>query len=561
MSEASYTLEWRGGRKGPWTFQQIEEALAEGAINSLYHVHVDGKWLVLRDFLEQQRAALALARKQAQAAALTQPLSHLKEQTSQPTRRTAPLPPPLPPQPTPALIPAFRDHAPQPSKTAGGKWWTVLISVSAMVIILAAVAGGYLFAHRSSGEERKPKSTTKGTPEIASDDEPAIIAFHPDSISGKDFFPSAIISTATVDWNGEKQTAEDKKTEDDTRLRKGQIPLYGDENGWVGIRLEGITKGSEVSAEISMDGFMKPSKWHGALTKVTKEGTAIVYPKILWDYEALLKVRQQRPANITYKVSVNGLALPEVTETNTIKSINDCPLFAQRDDEEGGVECYSFLFASYVNENHPFVGDIRKEALLSGLVEKFDGYQSQDPKQVMLQVFAIWNALQRRGIRYSDIASTAPGNIFSSQSVRFLDESIDTSQANCVDGSVLMASILHSIGIRSYLVLIPGHCFLAFDTNPGGQGSLPQFGLETTMLGLNNLTPVKQLDFLPSQQKLKEVQDSVNTFVEAKNTGTKNISKYASKLGSAADVRYKLISISAARSIGITPIAFTKDAK
>jgi hypothetical protein len=93
--------------------------------------------------------------------------------------------------------------------------------------------------------------------------------------------------------------------------------------------------------------------------------------------------------------------------------------------------------------------------------------QSADPDEVMMQVFAIWNVLQRKGIKYSDISSTTPSKFVVSQTVRFLDQSIDATQANCVDGSVLMASILQKIGINSHLVMVPGHCFLAFDTGKG----------------------------------------------------------------------------------------------
>ena len=79
----------------------------------------------------------------------------------------------------------------------------------------------------------------------------------------------------------------------------------------------------------------------------------------------------------------------------------------------------------------------------------FTGYQSEDADEVLLQVFAVWNVLQRRGIKYSDISKTTPNSVVTSQTVRFMDESLKSTQANCVDGSVLMASILEKIGIKS----------------------------------------------------------------------------------------------------------------
>lgn len=388
---------------------------------------------------------------------------------------------------------------------------------------------------------------------------PAEVTFESWSFTDVDLFPSAIISTATVDWNGDEETAEDKKTDSDPKLRKRDVPLYGDENSWLGIDLSGLTKGAQVSVEISVDGFMKPSKWQGKITKVTKEGEARVFPKAAWDYEALLKIRQQRPVNVVFKATVNGAALPDVTETYTLKSLNDCPFYVLWDEDGDDVDDFSYLFAAYVNENHPWVEDILKEAISSGIVDSFDGYQSGEPKQVMLQVFAIWNALQRRGIKYSDVSTTTPSKFVVSQSVRFLDESIDATQANCVDGSVLMASILRKIGIESYLVLIPGHCFLAFDADKDNEG-MP-IGLETTMLGNNDLKPLKDTESLPRSAQLKEFQDSYKTFSHAVLTGKANIKKHTKALESGDDPQTQLVSISEARELGIMPIAFTKEKK
>lgn len=381
----------------------------------------------------------------------------------------------------------------------------------------------------------------------------AEVAFEPWSFTEKDLFPSAIVSTATVDWNGDEQIAEDKKTEDDPKLRKRDIPVYGDENGWLGVELTELPKGSEVEVEIAIEGFMKPSKWKGRIGKTTREGEARVFPKAAWDYAALLKVRQQRPVTVSFKVTVDGDALGDENETCILKSLNDCPFYVIWDEDGEDVDDFSYLFAAYVNENHPVVDEVLKEALDSGLVDSFDGYQSEDPKHVMLQVFAIWNALQRRGIKYSDISTTTPSKYVVSQSVRFLDQSIRSSQANCVDGSVLMASILRKIGLESYLVMVPGHCFLAFDSGKGKKAR--RIGLETTMLGNNDLKPIKELESLPRQAMLREFQDSYKTFSHAVLTGNATLKEHADEFESADDPDVQIISISEARELGITPLA------
>ena len=106
------------------------------------------------------------------------------------------------------------------------------------------------------------------------------------------------------------------------------------------------------------------------------------------------------------------------------------------------------------------------------------------------EVFSIWNVLQRQGVKYSSI-TTASGESRAvlSQHVRFLDETVQNSQANCVDGTVLFASVLYKLGIYPVLVKIPGHMFLAFYTD--AQRQHISF-LETTMVGAPGLSSIQR---------------------------------------------------------------------
>jgi hypothetical protein len=92
-------------------------------------------------------------------------------------------------------------------------------------------------------------------------------SFSPWSFTEKDLFSSAIVSTATVDWNGEEEAAEDAKEEDDD-FQGGDVPIYGDENGWIGVELSELSEGSEVEVQMSVDGFMKPSNYKTALLRL-----------------------------------------------------------------------------------------------------------------------------------------------------------------------------------------------------------------------------------------------------------------------------------------------------
>ncbi len=381
------------------------------------------------------------------------------------------------------------------------------------------------------------------------------------SYTGNDLFPSYIISTASVDWNGDEQLAEDKKTEDDPELEEGETPLFGDENGNVGVELEGVESGDKVTVEMFGDSFLKPSKWKGEIDD--DYDSVIIYPKAQWDYDALRQITQQKPANLTIKVTVNGKRLPEIQETVLLRSINECPFYVVTGEGDEDLEDISVTFAAYVNENHPWIDGLLKEALDAAkendLIDSFTGYQSGDRDVVISQVFAIWNALQRRGIKYSDVSTAPPSKLVYSQTVRFVDDTVTSAQANCVDGSVLMASILRRIGLDAYLVMVPGHCFLAF--SDGNKENPTLFGLETTMLGNNNLQPVKFLPKLPAQVKKKEFAASLKTFSAALSTGDERIKEHKDAFESEDDPDIQLISISAARKLGVMPLGAERPKK
>ena len=253
-------------------------------------------------------------------------------------------------------------------------------------------------------------------------------------------------------------------------------------------------KSFPVSVEISIDGYLRPSKWEGEIKEVRE--FIHVFPKANWDYAALRQVREEQPVNLVMKVTVNEKALPDQTKICLIKSINECPfyvLWPGEDEDDPEIEDFSFLFAAYVNENHPWIDEL------------------------------------------------------------FLEDSINAKQANCVDGSVLMASILQKIGIEPFLVMVPGHCFLAYLDGTGDDASI--VGLETTMLGNSKIKKIQDLEEMTEKLRKKEFAASAQTFLNAIETGTASMLKHEKGLQSDEKPDTQLISITDARELGIRPIA------
>jgi hypothetical protein len=202
-------------------------------------------------------------------------------------------------------------------------------------------------------------------------------------------------------------------------------------------------------------------------------------PKINWNYKNLTKLQSSVPLNIKFRLidPITGLKTEKFSTIN-LRSINDCLRF---DDKGNDIR---YMYAAYVNEDHPEISKILREALNTKMVTEFKGYQGSS-KEVLLEVAAINRVLHDRGFQYSNITNNSgvDEGEMSSQSIRTFDNAIKTNQANCVDGTVVFASILKRIGITPLIITKPGHCYLGFYTDENN--SELNF-LETTALSEDN---------------------------------------------------------------------------
>ena len=63
--------------------------------------------------------------------------------------------------------------------------------------------------------------------------------FEPWSYTDKNLYPGALVSTATVGWNGDDQVAEDKLSKG-LKLGTNELAPFGDENGWLGVDINSL---------------------------------------------------------------------------------------------------------------------------------------------------------------------------------------------------------------------------------------------------------------------------------------------------------------------------------
>jgi hypothetical protein len=140
----------------------------------------------------------------------------------------------------------------------------------------------------------------------------------------------------------------------------------------------------------------------------------------------------------------------------------------------------SVFYAAWVTPNAPEVMQVLRRAADLHPDRKIVGYQA-DPDGIKEQVKTIFDALKAEDILYvNSVLSFGATRGEYTQRVRLPRESIANRSANCLDGTVLVASVLEAASLNPGIVLVPGHAFVAWETQDGnGQWDY----LETTMIG------------------------------------------------------------------------------
>jgi hypothetical protein len=123
-----------------------------------------------------------------------------------------------------------------------------------------------------------------------------------------------------------------------------------------------------------------------------------------------------------------------------------------------------------------------------GQVRGYQGRPSEDA--VTGQVKALYDTLKEAGLVYFDSIidfGAGPGQV--TQRTRLPRESLRQKSANCIDGSVLFASLLEAASMHAALVLVPGHAFVAWEK---WRGSNNWDYLETTLIGTHEFEAARE---------------------------------------------------------------------
>lgn len=166
---------------------------------------------------------------------------------------------------------------------------------------------------------------------------------------GGNIFPATILSTATTDAN---------------LIVPADSDYIGNPKSCIAIRLKNSYANSKLRIEVAETPFFSQSVSEFILPKAGKE--YLVFPDIIWNYQALRDNNQAVPVSISVKAELNKKELPQRLKTISMRSINECPL-GYVDDKMKFHDTGEF-FAAYVNEEHPQIDKLLREALDTRIV-------------------------------------------------------------------------------------------------------------------------------------------------------------------------------------------------
>ena len=306
-------------------------------------------------------------------------------------------------------------------------------------------------------------------------------------------------------------------------------------------------------------------------TIITQSGCEkgqVISPRIKWNYDQLASCKTPGLVDFTVICYVDNVECDRHNIRVNYRAVNEC-VYLAIDNESNEIMDFTWMFAAYVNENHPNIDPLLQKIISNGIVTNFVGYQ-RDDETVLKQVFSLWNELQTRGVTYSNVVMTSnPSEGVASQYVRFFDEVLANTQANCVDGTVFFSSVLRKIGIEPILIVIPGHMYLGYY----GVNGVDYYLLETTMIGSVNLKEInsgnavqivrqyvdewitqQEFDaFVRGEITLSAMKNelSLRTFLEATDGRIDDHRRVASKFGN--ELMYSFMAVSDLRQI-VQPI-------
>ena len=203
-------------------------------------------------------------------------------------------------------------------------------------------------------------------------------------------------------------------------------------------------------------------------------------PPLKMDFD-LAKVRGPRPAQLALKITELAKDGDKVVmdETLPIEVLpRDYLPLKRKVGADSMVPTFGYMGA-WLTSNDPSIDAFLSKAKERAPNRNFVGEQGP----TIPQVKALFDELKSRGVSYVMDPNVAADQVFV-QRTRLPAEVLASTNAQCLEGTLLFATLFEAIGIKPIIVVVPGHAFVGWHTiaKDGTKGE-PLF-VETTMVGV-----------------------------------------------------------------------------
>jgi len=282
-------------------------------------------------------------------------------------------------------------------------------------------------------------------------------------------------------------------------------------------------KDQQFKVEIEMPGVTEKTTKSVSVLK-GKDEWLHVTPAIATTFDIAAQ-RAVRKAAINVKVSDDtGKAFFEQSYDVELQPRDTLPLVLQLGDVQKPTNDF---IAAWVTPNakavEKFITDAKKR-LPKG--SSFSGPQSA----TMPQVKAIYDELKARGYSYVMDPPLLAESTFS-QRTRLPSEVLKSTNAQCIEGAILFATLIEAIGVKPYVIRIPGHAFVGWELSP-------KDGAKPGTINFVETTAVHDADF-----------DGAVKYAQKEFDEQKKTKAFEQK-------RSFIVDIGAMRAAGITPQPF-----
>ena len=235
-----------------------------------------------------------------------------------------------------------------------------------------------------------------------------------------------------------------------------------------------------------------------------------------WNREALLKLKNPIDVQLSIAVDFNDGSQHLLEHDVRVHPLREAEM----------VYPWGLELTAFANEDHPWIEgiiqSIRNDPRMKSGQMTLDGAGGNAEGQLQ-SIYLVWKHMSKHGITYSNVTGSSAKH----QRVRFLHDTLIDKGANCVDGSLALASIYGSLGFKCALVLVPGHCFLAVPV-----GSEYKF-VEATMLGRSVDSPPQSELLAPFHESLRD-DPELRSFLVALAAGSDELNEAVESAEAAA---------------------------